>query len=94
MAAVEHRRPCAATARSHAGRDHLQGLVPREDMLDFPVEFPPAPRDYEEVLSDRYRPCRSPAEYPSGARAPDPDTRLKKRASGLHVLLLQAGQVA
>ena len=50
----------------------------------------PSPRDYEEVLSDRYGPCRSP----SGARAPDPDTRLKKRASGLHVLLLQAGQVA
>jgi len=48
---------------------------------------------YEEVLSDRYGPCRSPAEHPSGARARDPDTKSKKRASGLHVLLLQAGQV-
>ncbi len=94
MAAVEHRRPLRCRRSLTRGRDHLQGLVPRERGLDFPVAFPPAPRDYEEVLSDRCGPCRSPAEYPSGTRTPDPDTRLKKRASGLHVLLLQAGQVA
>jgi len=54
----------------------------------------PSLRDYEEVLRDRRVLCHPPAEHPSGARAPDPDTRLKKRASGLHVLLLHAGQVA
>ena len=93
-AAVEHRRPLRCRRRSHAGRDHLQGLAPRERALDLLMEFPPVPRDYEEVLRDRRVLCHPPAEHPSGARAPDPDTRSKKRASGLHVLLLQAGQVA
>ncbi len=68
--------------------------MPRERALDLLMEFLPVPRDYEEVLRDRRVLCRPPAEHPSGVRAPDPNTRLKKRASGLHVLLLQAGQVA
>ena len=55
-------------------------------------DLPPAPRDYEELRGRRVF-CRPLTERPSSARACDPDTS-KKRASGLHVLLLQAGQVA
>ena len=54
----------------------------------------PSLRDYEEVLRDGQVLCRPPAKRPSGARAPDPDASSKKRASGLHVLLPQAGQAA
>ena len=49
MAAVKHRRPLNCRRRSHTGRDHLQGLVPRERALDLLMDFPPVPRDYAEV---------------------------------------------